>query len=76
MYHCTMKTTAKNRPAFSALLRAARLESQLSIAELAEKTGLNRVTIGRYESGVDTNPGLESLAKLAEALGVEVSNLV
>ena len=43
--------------------------------QLAQAAGIHRVTIARYESGA-TSPTVRSLEKLAEALGVSVSELV
>ncbi len=47
---------------------AARLEQNMTQAELAERAGTKQGNISRFESG-NYNPSLEFLQKLAGALG-------
>src|SRR5712692_2884225 len=58
-----------------ARLRSVRQRKALTQQELAEKAGVNRVTIARLEGGVD-EPRPATLRKLAAALGVEPANLM
>ncbi|NCT99748.1 MAG: helix-turn-helix transcriptional regulator [Comamonadaceae bacterium] len=51
-------------------LEAARKASSLTQAELAERAGVNRMTVGRLEAGLD--PRLSTLQELARALGLEL----
>ena len=44
--------------------------------ELAERSGVGRVTISRLESGELKETTIGTLAKLAEALGVSVDELI
>jgi transcriptional regulator with XRE-family HTH domain len=44
-------------------------------AELAQKAGINRVTVARYELGVSV-PGTANLVKLADALNVSTEELI
>ncbi|MBL0920726.1 MAG: helix-turn-helix transcriptional regulator [Phycisphaerales bacterium] len=60
---------------FSANLRAERARAGLTQAELAERAGLNPASIGSYERGV-TKPQIDTLCRIASALGVEPSLLL
>jgi transcriptional regulator with XRE-family HTH domain len=59
---------------FAVRLRAHRLAAGLSAAALARRAGLSGVTVPTLERGV-YSPRPETLAKLAEALGVGVAEL-
>lgn len=58
------------RPEYEAIkaVIAARLESNMTQAELAEKTGIRQSNISRIESGT-SSPTVETLARIAEGLG-------
>ena len=56
-----------DRVKFSNRLTALRAERGLDQAGLAERAGVSRDSIARYETG-DTVPNLESACRLAEAL--------
>jgi transcriptional regulator with XRE-family HTH domain len=47
-----------------------------SIQELADRAGLKRNTLSRWESGVSAKIPAEALAALAAALGVSVDELL
>jgi transcriptional regulator with XRE-family HTH domain len=51
-------------------LEAARKARGLTQAELAERSGVNRMTVGRLEAGLD--PRLSTLQALARSLGLEL----
>lgn len=55
-------------------IRKIRKQKGLTQKKLAELTGLNEVTIRSYELG-KFNPKLESMKKIADALGVTVGDL-
>lgn len=57
-----------------AQLRQLRLEQGLTQEEVAERSGLNYKFIGRVELG-QSEPGAESLVRLARALGVPIGKL-
>lgn len=59
---------------FSANLRAARLERNLSQERLAHIAGLNMTHVARIERG-EREPGVRSVAKLARGLGVSAAVL-
>jgi ribosome-binding protein aMBF1 (putative translation factor) len=51
------------------LLRAERQEQGLSLADVHEKSGINRAAICRLENLVDANPTVATLDRMAAALG-------
>jgi transcriptional regulator with XRE-family HTH domain len=53
------------------LLREARLRAGLSQVALAERSGKDRVQIGRYESGA-VAPSVDTLSDLVRACGFEL----
>jgi transcriptional regulator with XRE-family HTH domain len=56
-------------------VRAKRTKSGFSQEKLAEKAGLSTVFISRIERGVES-PSMDSMVKIARALGVRVRDLV
>ena len=56
-------------------LRELRLEAGLTQAELARRTGIHRPNIARVEAGRHT-PSLETLARLAAAIGVPTTRVL
>jgi len=59
-----------------AKLRDLRQERAYSLRELAERSGLRENTIWRIEAGRRKNSHPKTVRKLAQALGVEPSELV
>src|SRR5687767_15151455 len=63
-------------------VRQLRLEAGLTQAELAARAGVTVETVARLErvlrgrSSANSNPSLETLVRLASALGVEVAELL
>jgi transcriptional regulator with XRE-family HTH domain len=63
-------------------VRQLRIQSGQTQAELASRAGVTVETVARLErvlrgrSSANSNPSLETLARLAEALGVEVAELL
>ncbi len=55
-----------------AALRAERERQGLSLADVAERSGMDRAAIHKLEIGVSRNPTLATLNRYAEALGVRV----
>lgn len=66
---------ANNMKQFGEHLRALRKARQLSLANLGERADLNDKYLGELERG-EGNPSLETLAKLAKALDVDLATLV
>ena len=59
-----------------AKLKSLREHRFLTREELAEKVGSHRDHVGRLERGEVANPRMRTIKKLAEALGVDPSELV
>jgi transcriptional regulator with XRE-family HTH domain len=57
-------------------VRALREAKAFTQEELAERSGLHRVYLAQLESGRNHNPRLDTLRRLAKALGVSVADLV
>jgi DNA-binding phage protein len=55
-----------------AALRAERERQGLSLADIADRTGMDRAAIHKVEIGVSRNPTLATLNRYAEALGVRI----
>jgi len=53
------------------LLREARSEAGLTMAELADRAGTSKPTVSRYENGL-VDPGVETLNRLLRACGREL----
>ena len=60
---------------FSDKLKRLRQEKNWSQEKLAEKIGVKRLIIGRYERG-QTNPSAEMLQKLSDIFGVSIDYLL
>lgn len=58
----------KKQDTFASRLRALRQAAGLSVIELAERVGLSRQAVYRFEAGAD-RPSVETAQKLAAALG-------
>ena len=63
------------RQAFAANLRRFRHAKGISQEDLAYEADVNRTYVSKLEKGV-SYPGLEIIAKLADALGVEPAELL
>jgi transcriptional regulator with XRE-family HTH domain len=50
-------------------LKAAREAQELSLADLGERTGMDRSALSKLETGQRPNPTLETLLRYAEAVG-------
>ena len=53
-------------------LRRAREAQELSLAELARITGIDRAALSRIESGENLNPTVNTLARYARAIGQRI----
>ncbi len=60
---------------FGATLIKLRKENNWSQADLAEKTGVSRVIIGRYER-IETLPSIEVAKNIADALEISTDQLI
>jgi DNA-binding XRE family transcriptional regulator len=50
-------------------LRKVREAAGLSLADVAERSGIDKAALSRLENGVQANPTVETLARYAAALG-------
>jgi DNA-binding Xre family transcriptional regulator len=55
-----------------AALRAERERQGLSLADINERTGIDRASLSRLENNEDSNPTLATLERYAEALGKQM----
>lgn len=60
----------------SANIKKLRKEHRLSQEQLAQKAGITYSTLIKIESGLNKNPTLETLTKIANAFGVKIDELV
>lgn len=70
-----MSAVPNHRRLLGEAIRAKRKEARLSQERLAENANLSTVFISRVERGKES-PSVDSLAKIAGALGVRVQDLV
>ena len=54
-------------------LRELREAAGLSLADLAERTGMDKAALSRLETGRSGNPTIDTLARYARALGQQVT---
>lgn len=57
-------------------IRILRLEAHLSLPELADKAGISKSVLFQLETSDAPNPSLETLQKIAKALGVTLAALL
>jgi transcriptional regulator with XRE-family HTH domain len=50
-------------------LKAAREEKGMSLADVSERTGMDRSALSKLETGQRSNPTVETLVRYAEAVG-------
>ncbi len=65
-----------SRRGFGNRLRQLRDAKNLTQEELARRAELHRVYITQLETGAQKNPSLDTLHRLAKALGVSVAELL
>lgn len=58
--------------AMLAELKKHRQRQGLSLADVAERSGMDRSAVSRLENGVYVNPTIDTLYRYAEAVGVEI----
>ena len=72
---CRMRDAGPPERPFSdliAVLRAERERQRLSLADVAERSGMDRAAIHKLEIGLNTNPTAETLSRYAAALGKRI----
>ncbi len=63
--YLALRTTLKS-------LRDAREAAGLSLADVAERTGIDKAALSRLETGGNANPTIETLSRYAAAIGKRV----
>ena len=53
-------------------LRAAREQQGLTLADVSERTGMDRSALSKLESGNRPNPTVETLVRYADAIGMRL----
>ena len=53
-------------------LRKAREKAGLSLTDLEKRTGIDKATLSRLETGKQTNPTIETLSRYAAAVGKQL----
>lgn len=64
-----------NRESLGEQVRLARLAKRWTQEDLAHEAGLDRSFVGSLERG-ERNPSLDTLCRIAKALGVKLASLV
>ncbi len=67
--HYERMATQEQLQALLEQLKAAREEKGLSLADLTERTGMDRSALSKLETGQRPNPTVDTLARYAEAVG-------
>lgn len=57
---------------FAAAIKALREELHLSLSDLADKSGIDKAAISRFENGQVDNPTFNTLQRLAKSVGKRV----
>lgn len=57
-------------------IKIFRIEQKMSISELAEKAGVAKSYLSSIERNKQTNPSIQFIEKVSEALGVTVNELL
>jgi len=70
-----MSTNDRVAAALGQVIRDTAEDKGMTITELAEKSGVHRVSIQRYIKG-DREARLSELSRLADALGVDAGEMV
>lgn len=61
---------------FASIIRKLRRERGWNQDDLAERSGISRTTVAKYETGLKKRPSAETIGKFAKALGVSASVLM
>jgi hypothetical protein len=63
------------RDRIAAIVRAMKAQRDaqgLSLADIRERSGLDRAALSRLENGLPENPSIETLLRYADAVGCEI----
>jgi len=57
-------------------IRGIRTAKGMSLSRLAAATGITKSTMSQMETSEDANPTIDTLIKIAGALGISIGNLI
>lgn len=57
-------------------IKALRKERRMSLSELAEKAGVAKSYLSSIERNMQTNPSIQFIEKVSDALGVSVNDIL
>lgn len=60
-------------PTFAIAIRQRRLSLGITLDQLAKSTGITKASLSKIERGRTTNPTLDTLRRIGEGLGLELS---
>jgi DNA-binding Xre family transcriptional regulator len=63
----------QNCPEFCKTIRSRRIELEMTLEQLAEATGISKANLSRLEWGRTTNPTLDTLRRVGDALGLTLT---
>ena len=63
-------------PAIGTMIRTRREELGLSLSALAEQSGVSKGYCSQLENGAATNPSVDTISRIAAALGVALHDLL
>lgn len=69
-----MSTNSDNQ--ISKNLKRLRKERGYSLEKISKLADLSLNTVAKVESGVNTNPTIDTLIKIANALGIDLNDLI
>ncbi len=76
VYNNSNEKNERNVTVMKIKLREVRQSQGMSYRKLAARSGVSLSQIEKIESGYTNNPKLETVYKLAKALGVTINDLV
>ena len=65
-----------SEPMIGGRLKAARVARGLTLAELADRAGMNMYSVAKIENGKKPNPTWDSVLRLCRVLGITPNELV
>ena len=57
-------------------IRTLRVERQMTLPALADRTGLSKGLLSKLENTPESNPSIDTLHKIAKALGITLSDIL
>jgi XRE family transcriptional regulator, master regulator for biofilm formation len=57
-------------------IKQLRMQKKLSLSELAERSGVAKSYLSKIERHIQSNPSIQFLEKVADALGVDIDDII